>query len=130
MRALRIAGIVAGVVVGLVIVAVALVYALSSARLRRTHPRPTATVVVPNTPDAVARGRHLVEAVGSCMECHAEDLGGKVLDMGPIAAPVASNLTRGRGGIATSYEDADWVYAIRHGIRRNGRSLLLMPSEA
>src|SRR5688572_669607 len=130
MRVLKVAGIVLGVVVGLVIVAVALVYALSSGRLRRTHPRPEASVVAPNTPEAVARGRHLVEAVGSCMECHGEDLGGKVLDMGPVAAPVASNLTRGRGGVGASFQDADWVYAIRHGVRRDGRSLLLMPSEA
>jgi len=36
----------------------------------------------------------------------------------------------GRGGVATSFEDADWVYAIRRGMRRDGRSLLLMPSEA
>jgi mono/diheme cytochrome c family protein len=131
MKVLKIVGIVLGAVVGLVVVGVAIIYVLSNARLGRTHPRPRVAIVVPTTPDAVTRGKHLVEAVGSCMECHGEDLGGKVvMDAGPIGVVVAANLTRGRGGVATSFQDADWVYAIRHGLRQDRTSLILMPSEA
>jgi cytochrome c553 len=120
-----------GVLVGLLAVGLVTIYALGGARLRRTHPRPAVTVTVPATPETVARGKHLVESVGSCLECHGDDMGGKVvMDAGPIGTAVASNLTRGRGGVATSYQDADWVYAIRHGLRRDGTSLILMPSEA
>jgi mono/diheme cytochrome c family protein len=40
----------------------------------------------------------------------------------------ASNLTSGRGGVAPTYADADWVRAIRHGIRPDRTPLLFMPS--
>ncbi len=39
------------------------------------------------------------------------------------------NLTRGRGGIG-DYSAADWERAIRHGIAKDGRPLVFMPSEA
>jgi hypothetical protein len=43
-----------------------------------------------------------------------------------IAGP---NLTRGRGGVGTTFRDADWDRAIRFGLHADGRSLLIMPSE-
>jgi mono/diheme cytochrome c family protein len=39
-----------------------------------------------------------------------------------------ANLTRGRGGIAARYSDADWVRALLHGVRRDRRSVIFMPS--
>jgi mono/diheme cytochrome c family protein len=39
-----------------------------------------------------------------------------------------ANLTRGRGGIAAAYTDADWVRALLHGVRRDSRSVVFMPS--
>ena len=42
----------------------------------------------------------------------------------------APNLTSGRGGLGASFTDADWVRAIRHGVHRDGTTLLVMPSEA
>jgi cytochrome c553 len=39
------------------------------------------------------------------------------------------NLTRGRGGIGATLDDEAWIRAIRHGVGRNGRGLLLMPAE-
>ena len=46
--------------------------------------------------------------------------------MGTIAGP---NLTRGKGGVGADYTDMDYVRAIRRGVRRDGRSLIVMPSE-
>lgn len=40
----------------------------------------------------------------------------------------ASNLTSGSNGVATEYTDADWVRAIRSGVRPDGSALLFMPS--
>ena len=131
MKVMKIIGIIVASVVGLVVIAVGVVYVLSSQKIGREHPLPAVSVTVPASDSAVARGKHLVEAVGSCLECHSNDLGGKVvMDAGPIGRAVATNLTRGTGGVAAAYEDADWVYAIRHGMRRDGKSLLIMPSEA
>jgi cytochrome c553 len=79
----------------------------------------------------IERGRHLVTAVGGCVDCHSEDLGGKVIaDELLIGRLVASNLTRGRGGLAKDYGDQDLVRAIRHGVARSGRPLIVMPSES
>lgn len=39
------------------------------------------------------------------------------------------NLTSGAGGIGDAYTDADWIRALRHGIRPNGEVLVIMPSE-
>ena len=40
----------------------------------------------------------------------------------------AANLTRGRGGIGATYSDEDWVRVLLHGVRKDGRSVVFMPS--
>jgi cytochrome c553 len=79
---------------------------------------------------AIARGRHLVEAITLCRGCHGDNLAGDVLVDLPVMATIyASNLTAGRGGIAATYSDADLVRAIRHGVNRQGRGLLIMHAD-
>ena len=76
----------------------------------------------------LARGRHIAITRG-CTECHGENLAGRVfLDDPMIGRFVASNLTRGAGGIGATYGDIDWIRATRHGIRPNGKALMIMPS--
>jgi mono/diheme cytochrome c family protein len=121
-----------GLVVALVVLLVAVVWGVSWRRLTRVH---TVDVVVPRTvptdPAAIARGTHLASAVAVCTDCHGPDLGGRMLGdpsvFGTLAPP---NLTRGSGGLGRTFTDADWVRAIRHGIHRDGTSLIVMPSEA
>lgn len=80
-------------------------------------------------PGRLARGRHVATAIAQCHFCHGTDLGGREIADDPwIGRLHATNLTTGRGGIAGRYSRADWVRAIRFGIGRDGRSLLLMPS--
>jgi mono/diheme cytochrome c family protein len=38
-------------------------------------------------------------------------------------------LTRGRGGIGTTYRDADWIRSIRYGVRPDGHGIPFMPSD-
>ena len=58
------------------------------------------------------------------------DLGGRVLgDNLLMGWLVATNLTRGQGGLGADYTDQDLVRAIRHGVGR-GKSLVFMPSES
>lgn len=118
-------------VVGLVLLAVAAIYGVSSYRLNRARPVPLlARLTLSDDPDVLARGGHIATSLGMCTECHGGDLGGKVLtDAGPLGIIAGPNLTRGRGGIGGTMTDADWVRAIRHGIRRDGSSLIVMPSE-
>jgi mono/diheme cytochrome c family protein len=73
-------------------------------------------------------GRHLTTIIG-CTECHGQTFGGQVLiDEQPFATIYASNLTSGEGGALTRYDDAGLAKAIRHGVRHDGRSLIIMPS--
>lgn len=128
LRGLKIAAL---TIVSLILVIVTAVYGISSYRLNRPHDvPPLPKLTLSNSPDVLARGGHIATSFGMCTECHGGDLGGKVIQddrlMFRLAAP---NLTRGRGGLGNTLTDADWVRAIRHGIRPDGLSLILMPSE-
>jgi cytochrome c553 len=114
----------------IVVLAVLAVYLVSSLAIRRTYNFPESTVRAATDSASLAWGRHLVEAIGKCQDCHDGDLGGKVMVDEPAFGRLSSsNLTRGRGGIE-GYTDADFERAIRHGIGRDGRPLIFMPSEA
>jgi cytochrome c553 len=108
---------------------VAYVYVASNRVMARTYTVTPPTVPIPTDAAAIARGKYLAEKVALCTDCHAADLGGKVVDdnvaMGRL---VAANLTRGRGGLPADYSDADFVRALTHGVKRDGRSVIFMPS--
>ncbi|MBA2564578.1 MAG: cytochrome c [Gemmatimonadetes bacterium] len=130
MKWLKRFGLMIGSLVGLVVLFVAVAWAAVALRMRKTYE-------VPAHPLAAARdasperGRHLALAVTKCMHCHGDDLGGKVVEDDPVFARlVASNLTRGRGGVVADYEGEDWERAVRHAVRRDGRPLVFMPAEA
>lgn len=117
-------------VLGLVTLAAGSVYALSESKLRKVYPVPQSRVGLPQSPEAALRGEHLARAVGTCTLCHGDDLGGTVYaDMGLMGRIVGPNLTRGRGGVGATFTVEDWVRAIRYGVRRDGTSLIVMPSE-
>jgi mono/diheme cytochrome c family protein len=124
----------AGLVVGSLLVLVILLgaggYAASQTRIARKYAVATETIPIPTDSLAIARGRHLARAMAKCADCHAEDLGGKILgENGAMGRWVTVNLTRGKGGVGGVMRDEDWVRAIRHGVGHDGRSLFLMPSE-
>ena len=130
-RLLRWLGMVVAAVVVLGLCAAAIVAVVSCARISRVH---TVNVVVPrNLPSdaaAIEHGKHLATAMGSCTSCHGPDLGGQIIQQpSAFGTLAASNLTRGAGGLGGTFTDADWVRALRHGIHRDGTSLLIMPSE-
>jgi mono/diheme cytochrome c family protein len=81
-------------------------------------------------PTVIARGKHLVESLGGCGECHGADLGGKPgEDMGPLGVVPAPNLTTGKGGVISRYSDGQLARVIRHGLRSSGKSLVFMPAQ-
>ena len=89
------------------------------------------TVPIPADSASLARGEHLVKAVGKCVDCHGEDLGGGIVfsDM-PFGRLAAPNLTRGQGGVGALRNDVELVSAIRHGINGARQPLAVMPAEA
>jgi mono/diheme cytochrome c family protein len=77
----------------------------------------------------VERGKHLFNAVSSCVVCHRGDGGGgPFINDAAMALLNAPNLTRGNGGVGAQYSDADFDRAIRRGVRPDGTRLLIMPS--
>lgn len=97
-------------------------------RLRRVFNAPTEIVPVTATAERLARGRRLV-AIGRCTECHGANLGGRLYIDDPAMGQIyASNLTSGRGGVGGRYTDEEWVRAIRHGVRPDGRTLIVTPA--
>lgn len=129
-RVLKWVGITLGSLIALCLVAAGALYALSGRKLSATNDVPTEqALVIPTDSASIARGAHLVNAI-PCGQCHGTDLGGKLFaDAGPFALLVGPNLTRGRGGRTPPLTDAEWERAIRHGVKRDGTGLILMPSE-
>jgi len=128
-KVLRRLGIGLGVVVLLVVVAAAGLHVAGGRKLARTYvvtPRPPAEPA----PDSalVARGQHVATALAKCAACHGDDFGGKVfIDDPALGRLAASNLTP--GGPTAQFTMADWDRAVRHGVRPDGRGLLVMPSD-
>ena len=78
----------------------------------------------------IARGDHLVHSLAGCgvADCHGADLGGgHVVDIGPVGKMAAPNITG--AGLGAAYSDGELARIIRHGIKKDGRSVRLMPSE-
>jgi cytochrome c553 len=100
-------------------------------RMDKTWAVSTPPLQIPHgDPAAIERGRYLATTVASCVDCHDADFGGKVfIDEGPIATLYGSNLTRGRGGVGTRHSDEDFVRALIHGVRADGKSVVYMPSQ-
>jgi hypothetical protein len=77
-------------------------------------------------PVAIARGKHLAGAMAGCAvkDCHGPDLSaGKVTDGGPIGTMAAPNITN----ILPAYSDGELARLIRHGLKKDGRTVRFMP---
>lgn len=127
-RIVRGIGIILAVLVGLVLVGVIAIFVTSNGKLNQQYNVQPEAVAVPTSAEGVARGEYLVSIFG-CHDCHGDNLaGGPLIDDSAVAILPAPNLTSGQGGIGGTYTDADYVGAIRHGIRPDGTSLVIMPS--
>jgi mono/diheme cytochrome c family protein len=130
-RVLKWAGIGLAALLANLVVAAAVLYFVGGSRLNTTYDLQIPDVTIPTDSAAIARGHYLAEAVMLCHGCHGADLEGHVIFDDPsIASIYASNLTTGRGGIGSEYSDVDFARAIRHGINRSGRGLMIMHSDA
>lgn len=127
-KTLRWLGVILVTLVGIAVIAAVAVFVITSNRLNRRFAVTPPALTVPTDPAAIERGRHLVQAVVKCVDCHGENLAGRVfLDVPPFRI-VTANLTRGQGGVAAQYSDEDWVRSLRHGVTNSGRGLLVMPA--
>ncbi|MBP7694147.1 MAG: c-type cytochrome [Anaerolineales bacterium] len=99
--------------------------------LNERHTNPVTSLRVAGTPAQIARGEQLAHA---CVSCHAPGdqlpLSGvnfaAKFDLPPLGTLYAPNLTP--GGDIDNWTDSELIRAIREGIHKNGRSLLVMPA--
>jgi mono/diheme cytochrome c family protein len=128
-RVFKAVGYLAAGAAALILIAAAAVYGFSEARYRKQYAVTPRAISVPADSAAIARGAHLGQSFGGCVECHGENLAGKVVFDDPAVGRVyGANLTRGKGGVGGLLTDADIVRAVQHGVGRDGRPLKVMPS--
>lgn len=127
-RPVRLTLIILGILAAVIVLVGATALVLGGRILQRTMTVAAERLDIPADSAAVARGEHLATIFG-CTDCHGPDLGGRTLvDNAAFAYLVAPNLTTGRGGVGAMYSDAELERAVRHGVGRDGRLLMIMPS--
>jgi cytochrome c553 len=118
-------GIGLGVLVILALGAAAVIYLGSERIVRKTYDLPPSSFVLPTDSFDLAEGQRLATVRGCYGDCHGDQLeGGVFIDEPLLARVVAPNLTQ----VAAQHTDAELERVIRHGVRRNGKSTLGMPS--
>jgi cytochrome c553 len=118
-------GIGLGVLVILALGAAAVIYLVSERMVRKTYDIRLSSIALPTDSFALAEGQRLATVRGCYNGCHGERLdGGVFIDQPLLARLVAPNLTQ----VVAQYSDAELERVIRHGVRRNRRSTLGMPS--
>jgi mono/diheme cytochrome c family protein len=129
MKLLKWIGIFLGGVVLIIGTVIAVLFFIS-----KQHENQTYTINVPalqidyDDEELLERGRH-VATIRACVECHGDHLGGRIFIEDPVVGLlIATNLTSGPGGIGNDYSDEDYIRAIRHGVRKDGKSVIFMPS--
>jgi cytochrome c553 len=127
-KVLKITGITVLSLFFVILAAYTFIYFNIQSRLNRHYTVQTQTIDISYDSAKLAYGERLTIVKG-CRDCHGEDLGGKVfIDDNGLGLIIGKNLTKGKGGLPKNYSTEDWVLALKHGIRKDGKTLLVMPS--
>ena len=72
---------------------------------------------------AISRGKRIVTSRLGCAGCHGANFGGHALVDEPMVGRwIAPNITTGQGSVTIGYTASNWDRAVRHGLRRDGRT--------
>ncbi len=117
-------GIGAALVAGLALLGCGLAWLDSESVIERHYPLLSMDVPVSDKADVIAHGRHLARLTG-CFGCHGDRLQGQVMAPAGRFHIAAPNLTRS----VQTLTDEEFARAVRDGLRPDGKSLWLMPSQ-
>lgn len=102
-------------------------YQLAERKMARhveVNPKPVAYV---DDAASLARGKYLFESRG-CVDCHGANGGGRTFVKNDSGLHIAGpNITP--GSAVARYQPVDWVRTLRHGVKPDGRPVMIMPSE-
>jgi mono/diheme cytochrome c family protein len=96
------------------------------ASMNKVYDVPPMAITASTDPAVIARGEHLSKSLAGCAthDCHGADFGaGRVIEMGPVGTLAAPNITTSMA----AYTDGELARLIRHGIKKDGRSVTFMP---
>ncbi len=128
-KLLRITGITLLTILVLIIIIGAYVYFSSESRINKIYSVTIPQLNIPADSVSIEKGRHIM-LIRGCGECHGSNLEGKIFfNDAKLAMLTAPNLTSGKGGLPADYSVSDWIRTLKHGVDRNGRSLMIMPSD-
>lgn len=130
MKILKWIGITVGAVLILLVVAATALFLISKQHENKIYQIDVEAIDYQFDDEAekLSLGQH-VATIRGCVDCHGGDLGGDIFIEDPVVGVlVATNLTSGPGGIGNSYSDEDLIRATRHGVRKDGKSVIFMPS--
>lgn len=114
--------------VGILVALAMTIYLLSSIRMNKTYEVNSIPIPKFSKSADIAEGKRLYQSRG-CSDCHDVDGSGKTFIEDPAIGTLSgSNLTAGKGGILSERTDEELAIAIRHGVGKNGRALIFMPS--
>ncbi|GAA5164243.1 cytochrome c [Viridibacterium curvum] len=121
--------------VSLVVLAAGLTVAVSAAVMYSNVKRERVVEIKPyplalrDDAQSIERGRYLYASRG-CADCHGADGAGRsFINDGNGMHVAGPNISPGAGNVVANYKPADWERTIRHGVKPDGRPLLIMPSE-
>jgi mono/diheme cytochrome c family protein len=126
-KVLKWLGLGAGSVASLALAALGVLHVISAQHIARVHAVEPAPLAIPADSASIERGRHVVRVIAKCQACHGSHFEGSVFLEDPMIGRIsASNITP--AGVVANYTDRDWIRAIRHGVKPDGRSTIIMPS--
>jgi mono/diheme cytochrome c family protein len=126
-------GVILAGLLALILVLVSGIVANGLVKMYTPHNFVVSSIMVAGTPEQIERGKHLVSI--TCAGCHSSNndvllSGGKNLadDTGlPLGDLYSPNLTP--GGELQNWSDGEVLRAIREGVHKSGRPLMVMPAQ-
>ncbi|MEO5500282.1 MAG: cytochrome c [Ginsengibacter sp.] len=111
-------------IISIVALAVVIIYAWSTLIIDKTYNLPLAEIQIPSDSASITEGKRLMQ-IAHCSDCHGEHLTGTVFaKIDHVGVIIAPNLTK----VIPTYSNAELERVIRHGVKKNGHSVYIMPA--
>ncbi len=101
---------------------------LGERKMARTVAVPPSLLAVRPDHARIEQGRYLFNTRG-CADCHGVHGAGKTVIADGAMLVISPNISPGENSVTRHYLAADWVRTVRHGVKPDGRPVMVMPSD-